>query len=118
MRKVTVAILLSIQVLSITVAIAPLQSTAGDSTDQSTGAALALAAAPAPRLQITPTAPTGSTGGPATEPVRGRPPLWLTLFLLGMCCIMALVVGIFVLGIMARSQNARAVKEDNESTSD
>ena len=43
---------------------------------------------------------------PATQ-TRGRPPLWLTLFLLGTCCIMILLVGIVILGIVARNQNKR-----------
>ena len=65
-------------------------------------------------IQATPSAiPTSSVATPAPEPpVRGGPPLSLTLILLGMCCAMSLVIGVFVVGILARSQNAKGQKND------
>jgi len=45
---------------------------------------------------------------PTQEPVtRGRPPLALTLILLGFCCIILLILGIIVLGFFVRNQNAK-----------
>ncbi len=59
-------------------------------------------------VQVTPTAiPTSSVNGQPTETPRGRPPLALTLILLGMCCLMLLVVGVFVVAIIARNQNRK-----------
>ena len=43
-------------------------------------------------------------------PVRGRPPFWLTAFLLGTCFIMILLLGVVVLGFVLRRNNR---KEDN-----
>lgn len=40
------------------------------------------------------------------------PPLWLTLSLLGFCCVFMLVIGVFVIGIVVRSQNMKARKND------
>jgi hypothetical protein len=45
---------------------------------------------------------------PTQEPItRGRPPLALTLILLGLCCIFLLLLGIIVLGFFVRNQNAK-----------
>lgn len=63
--------------------------------------------------QITPTAiPTSSVGGQPTATPRGTPPLALTLILLGMCCLMLLVVAVFVVGILVRRQNTRGGKNE------
>jgi Peptidase MA superfamily len=57
-------------------------------------------------LQATPTAIPTSTGGQSTEtPQRTAPPLWLTLTLLGFCCLFLLIIGVVVLGFVVRSQN-------------
>ena len=57
----------------------------------------------------TPTAiPTSSFGTqqPTTEaPQPSGPPLWLTLSLLGMCCVFLLLIGVVVLGLIARRGN-------------
>ncbi len=57
----------------------------------------------------TPTAiPTSSFGTqqPTTEaPQPSGPPLWLTLSLLGMCCVFLLLIGVVVLGFIARRGN-------------
>ena len=45
------------------------------------------------------------TETPTTE--RGRPPLWLTLTVLGFCCIFLLVIGVVALGLVVRSQNRK-----------
>lgn len=57
----------------------------------------------------TPTAiPTSSFGTqqPTAEaPQPSGPPLWLTLSLLGMCCVFLLLIGVVVLGLIARRGN-------------
>ncbi|HQX17916.1 MAG TPA: hypothetical protein PLA27_15950, partial [Anaerolineales bacterium] len=57
----------------------------------------------------TPTAvPTSSfdSGQPTEEaPQQSGPPLWLTLSLLGMCCVFLLLIGVVVLGFIARRGN-------------
>ncbi|MFT3892933.1 MAG: peptidase MA family metallohydrolase [Anaerolineales bacterium] len=58
-------------------------------------------------VQATPTAiPTSSASDqPATDtPTRTGPPLALSLILLGICCFFILIIGIFVLGFLARKQ--------------
>lgn len=58
--------------------------------------------------QLTPTAvPTSSIDRtPATEtPTRTRPPLGLTLILLGLCCGMLLLIGVVILGFVVRRQD-------------
>lgn len=63
--------------------------------------------------QVTPTAiPTSTFDDPPETPVRTAPPLWLTLTLLGMCCLMLFPVGILVLGVMARNQNRKGEGSD------
>jgi len=59
--------------------------------------------------QITPTAiPTSSFATQSTEaPVRGRPPLSLTLILLGMCCVFLILIGMLILGFVVRNQNLK-----------
>lgn len=59
--------------------------------------------------QITPTAiPISSFGQPTpAAPVRTAPPLWLTLSLLGICCVMLLLVGMIALGVIVRNQNVK-----------
>ncbi|HET9589926.1 MAG TPA: peptidase MA family metallohydrolase [Anaerolineales bacterium] len=60
-------------------------------------------------LQATPTAiPTSTIGEQPTEvPPAGRPPLSLTLVLLGVCCVMLLLVGVMILGIVVTRQNRK-----------
>jgi len=41
------------------------------------------------------------------SPVRGGPPLSLTLILLGMCCIFIILIGIVILGFMVRRENRK-----------
>ena len=56
-------------------------------------------------LAITPTPlsiPTSSTNGGSDT--SGAPPLGLTLALLGFCCLIVLVVGVFVIGLVVTSQ--------------
>ena len=62
--------------------------------------------------QITPTAiPTSSFATQSTEaPVRGRPPLSLTLILLGLCCIFLILIGMVILGFVVRNQNIKEAK--------
>jgi len=59
-------------------------------------------------FSITPI-PTSSTQDQPITDIR-RPPLWLTLFLLGTCCIMVMLLGIVVLGFFLRKQNRQAGK--------
>lgn len=62
-------------------------------------------------LQITTTpVPTSSAGQQPTQVTgdsRTDPPLWLTLTLLGFCCLFLLVIGVVVLGFVVRSQNQK-----------
>jgi hypothetical protein len=56
----------------------------------------------------TPTAvPTSSFDSQPTEttPAQSGPPLWLTLTLLGMCCIFLVLIGVIVLGFIVRRGN-------------
>ena len=59
--------------------------------------------------QVTPTAiPTSSFATQSTEaPVRGRPPLSLTLILLGLCCVFLILIGMLILGFVVRNQNLK-----------
>lgn len=59
--------------------------------------------------QTTPTAiSTSSFATQSTEvPVRGRPPLSLTLILLGLCCVFLILIGILILGFIVRNQNLK-----------
>lgn len=63
-------------------------------------------------FQTTPTPlPTSSFSQQPTQSTAtaapGRPPLWLTLALLGFCCILLLVIGVVVLGFVVRAQNRK-----------
>ena len=62
-------------------------------------------------LQVTTTPiPTSSLGQQPTDTpdtVRTGPPLWLTLVLIGFCCLTLLVIGVVVLGLVIRSQNRK-----------
>lgn len=65
--------------------------------------------------QITSTAiPTSSFAGtPTTEtPARTAPPLSLTLILLGFCCIFLLIIGVVVLGFIARRDHMKGGKNE------
>jgi hypothetical protein len=63
--------------------------------------------------QITPTAiPTSSFGESTPEPgVRTAPPMWLTLTLLGMCCVFLILIGMVILGFVVRNQNTKEAKD-------
>ena len=67
-----------------------------------------------PALQITPTPVPTSSGGQPTDsvPTRTGPPLWLSLTLLGMCCLFLLVVGVVMLGFVVRRGNSKAGKNE------
>lgn len=67
-----------------------------------------------PALQITPTPVPTSTGGQPTDPVPtwSGPPMWLSLTLLGMCCLFLLVVGVIILGFVVRRGNSKAGKNE------
>jgi len=56
--------------------------------------------------------PTSSFEGQptATPGERGKPPIALTLALLGFCCIFLLILGVIVLGFVVRAQNMKAGK--------
>lgn len=65
--------------------------------------------------QITPTTIPTSTFGdqPTSEaPVRTAPPLWLTLTLLGFCCIFFFLIAVVVLGFVVRNQNRPGGKNE------
>jgi hypothetical protein len=64
-------------------------------------------------LALTPTpfvVPTTSTGSGADNPQRTGPPLSLTLLLLGICCLLSIVVGVFALGLFVYLPNQKRVK--------
>jgi len=66
------------------------------------------------QVTITPIA-TSTVDGQATQetsPTRRVPPLSLTLILFALCCALLLVIGVFVLGFVARYQNMKAGKHD------
>lgn len=67
--------------------------------------------------QATPSAlPTSLfTPPPAGAPALGRPPLSLTLILLGLCCFFLLFIGVFILGFVLRNQNMKEWKKDQQS---
>ncbi len=54
-------------------------------------------------------APTSSivTGTPTASSTNSGPPLSLTLFLLSLCCVLALLIGIIILGVIVGAQNHR-----------
>ncbi|MBI5351103.1 MAG: hypothetical protein HZB50_00530 [Chloroflexi bacterium] len=69
-------------------------------------------------LAVTPTPyaiPTSTTGGEPQTSTPNVPPLALTLLLLGCCCFLILIIGILVIGIVVRSQNQKARKNDQAS---
>ena len=70
-----------------------------------------------PSAQATPSAiPTSSfETQPSSVPLRGRPPLSLTLILLALCCGFLLLIGVFSLGFIVRNQNIKEWKKDQQS---
>lgn len=46
---------------------------------------------------------------PTSEPsaTRNMPPMWLTVFLLGSCCILVLLIGVVILGFVVRHNNRK-----------
>jgi hypothetical protein len=67
-----------------------------------------------PAIQETPSPVPTSTGGQPTQtvPARTGPPLWLSLTLLGMCCLFLLVIGVIALGFIVRRDNSKAGKNE------
>jgi hypothetical protein len=56
---------------------------------------------------------TFSPGEQATDlPARTAPPLWLTLTLLGMCCVFLVLIGVVVLGFVVRRQNRESASNN------
>lgn len=69
-----------------------------------------ISGAPMVQQVATPTPVPTSTLGEPTEPPspnRNRPPIGLTLALLGFCCILLLIIGVIALGIFIRAQNRK-----------
>jgi hypothetical protein len=65
--------------------------------------------------QITPTAIPTSTFDDQPTPetaTRTAPPLWLTLTLLGFCCMFLFLIGVVVLGFVVRNQNRPGGKNE------
>lgn len=65
--------------------------------------------------QITPTAIPTSTFDEQPTPetaTRTAPPLWLTVALLGFCCIFLFLIGVVVLGFVVRNQNHQGRKNE------
>jgi hypothetical protein len=65
-------------------------------------------------LLITPTPyaiPTSTINGEQPTTLNA-PPIWMTLSLLGFCCVLMLIIGVFVIGVVVRSQNVKARKND------
>jgi len=64
--------------------------------------------------QVTPTPiPTSSFNNQPTpeSSTRTAPPLWLTLSLLGVCCVMLLLTGIIILGVIVSRQNRKGEED-------
>jgi hypothetical protein len=64
-------------------------------------------------LLVTPTPymlPTSTFSEPSSSP--SGPPLSLTLALLGFCCLLLLIIGVFVLGFIVRSGSQKAKKNE------
>ena len=70
-----------------------------------------ISGAPLAQEPATPTPIPTSTfdESPADEqpPVRSAPPLWMTLTLLGFCCLFLLIIGVVALGFFVRAQNRK-----------
>ena len=70
-----------------------------------------ISGAPLANQITTPTPiPTSTLGEPTTESpslTRSGPPIALTLFLLGFCCLFLLIIGVVALGIFLRAQNRK-----------
>jgi sensor domain CHASE-containing protein len=68
-------------------------------------------------VQATPSAiPTSSFTPQAAEtPVRGNPPLSLTLILLALCCGFLLLIGMFILGFIVRKDNIKEWEKGQQS---
>ena len=61
-------------------------------------------------LAITPTPFNFSTPAPSNTPTGNGPPLSLTLFLLGLCCVLLLLFGVIGIAVMAAMQNRKGGK--------
>jgi hypothetical protein len=70
-------------------------------------------------VQSTPSAiPTSSFATQSAQtPVRGSPPLSLTLILLALCCAFLIFIGILILGFIVRKQSLKEWKNDQKSNS-
>ena len=97
---------------------APPQTISGQPTAQPTPTyvptIIPISGAPLANQISTPSpVPTSSFDEQSTDesPARGRPPLALTLALLGFCCILLLIIGVIGLGIFVRAQNRKGEKD-------
>ncbi|MBI5964622.1 MAG: collagenase [Chloroflexi bacterium] len=66
-------------------------------------------------IAVTPTPyaiPTSTINDNGSTPGLAGPPIWLTVSLLCFCCMLMLIIGVFVLGFVVRSQNHKARKND------
>jgi len=54
-----------------------------------------------------PTSSSGESGVDNIDTSGNRPPLWLSLTLLGFCCLFLLLIGVVALGIFVRAQNKK-----------
>lgn len=63
-------------------------------------------------LAVSPTAFTYPTLPPLEAPGSAGPPLALTLTLLGICCAIGLLVGVFIIGIIARGRPKEGAHEE------
>ena len=61
-----------------------------------------------------PASSTAQSTPAATPPSRTGPPLALTLILLSLCCALLLVIGVFVLGFIARKQNLKDMNNEQK----
>jgi hypothetical protein len=56
------------------------------------------------------TTPISTISGDGSE--SSGPPVWMTLSLLGFCCVLSLILGVFILGFVVRAQNMKAMRNE------
>jgi hypothetical protein len=54
--------------------------------------------------------PISTLSGDGSE--SSGPPIWMTLSLLGFCCVLSLIFGVFILGFVVRAQNMKAMRNE------
>jgi hypothetical protein len=54
--------------------------------------------------------PISTISGDGSE--SSGPPVWMTLSLLGFCCVLSLIFGVFILGFVVRAQNMKAMQNE------